>query len=74
MQRTDLTFTDGLDLDLFSATQYNLTVTQNFRPSAPGAFVTAKDPSIASLGSGFWTAVLNYSYVFKFEKTEVHGT
>jgi hypothetical protein len=73
MQRTDKTFTDGFAIDLFSAQPRTLSVTQNPNPSAPGEFVTAKDPSDMSLGSGFWTAVNNISWVMKFSDSGVNG-
>jgi hypothetical protein len=73
MQRTDVTFTDGFAIDLFSAQPRSLSITQNPNPSASGEFVTAKDPSGMSLGSGFWTAVNNFSWVIKFSESDVNG-
>ncbi|CAE6450929.1 unnamed protein product [Rhizoctonia solani] len=71
MQQTSLIFPDGLHLLLHSPNAHNLSVEKMDQPSAPAGFVTPADSAAAPLGSGFWTAIYNYSWSIKFQEQNV---
>ncbi|CAE6384519.1 unnamed protein product [Rhizoctonia solani] len=71
MQPTNLVFPDGLHLLLYSPNAQNLSVEKKDQPSAPAGFVTPLDSAAVSLGSGFWTAIYNYSWSINFEAQRV---
>ncbi|CAE6470205.1 unnamed protein product [Rhizoctonia solani] len=71
MEPTKLVFPDGLRLLLYSPNAQNVSVEKKDQPSAPAGFVTPLDSTAVSLGSGFWTAIYNYSWSIAFEAKDV---